>query len=303
MHEPETARSLEARWREAANQGALQVADAVEAAGCGSLLNRMPEPRVNIVIPHFQTPELVKLCLRLLRHFRNETAMDVTVVDNASTDGQSLAYLRSVGWIRLIERHEGVAPRPAPAHGSALDMGIAAGAAPFILAMHTDAFPLCDGWLDWMVRFMDGDAKLAALGTDQLPGRSPARRLFNRVEHWARRLIGKHVPPDRRPFVRTHCALYRREALERLGLCFTVEQGDTVGREVHMALERHGLRAHLLAPGAMIRRVTHLDHATSVLVYPQFSPAKVVRRGRRTLDAFLATPLARAVLSDESLDR
>ena len=56
----------------------------------------MTEPLVSIVVPHYQTPELAKLCLRSIRKFTAGIPCEVIVVDNASRDGTALEYLRQV---------------------------------------------------------------------------------------------------------------------------------------------------------------------------------------------------------------
>ena len=56
---------------------------------------------VTILIPHFQTLELIRLCLRSIRMMTGGEYR-VVVLDNGSQDA-SLDYLRSVPWIELVE--------------------------------------------------------------------------------------------------------------------------------------------------------------------------------------------------------
>ncbi len=61
------------------------------------------KPRISICIPHWQAQLYMTLCLRSIRKHSAHYDLEVIVVDNGSRDG-SLDYLRSLPWIRLIER-------------------------------------------------------------------------------------------------------------------------------------------------------------------------------------------------------
>ena len=58
---------------------------------------------ITVLLPNYKTPELTRLCLRSLRKYTDFTKLQVLAVDNASGD-ESVEYLRSLPWIRLIER-------------------------------------------------------------------------------------------------------------------------------------------------------------------------------------------------------
>src|SRR5690606_29802738 len=99
------------------------------------------QPLVSIIVPHFQTPELARLCLRSIRRFTYWVPYEVIVIDNGSKDGASLDYLRTIEWIKLIERTENIGP-VAIGHKEAVDIGIEASTAPYVLAFHTDTIPI-----------------------------------------------------------------------------------------------------------------------------------------------------------------
>ena len=63
----------------------------------------MSEPQLTVIIPNYKTPELTKICLRLLRKYSTPDQLKVIVIDNASADS-SIEYLRQLKWIKLIER-------------------------------------------------------------------------------------------------------------------------------------------------------------------------------------------------------
>ena len=77
--------------------------------------------KVTICIINYKTEELIKLCLRSIRHF-TEYPYEVIVVDNDSKDS-SVDYLRSLDWITLIERHD-LDMKGGQAHSTALDIGL-----------------------------------------------------------------------------------------------------------------------------------------------------------------------------------
>ena len=258
----------------------------------------MSEPVVSIIIPHYQTEMLARLSLRSIRRYTTRTPYEVVVVDNGSADGASLEYLRGVKWIKLIERTQGISDIPGEAHKEALDAGIAASAGEFVLSFHTDTVPIRDGWLAWLVRQVEARERIGAAGTYKLERKKP----FKRLEHWFKSLSRRgEIPRAERPYIRSHCALYRRSVLEELGLKF-VDETTATGQGVHLAIEDGGYESVLLPVGEMLRRVVHLNHGTMVLI-PQLGARKsTIRKGHGRIDRFLDRPEVREILQDDSLD-
>jgi len=258
----------------------------------------MTEPVVSIIIPHYQTESLARLCLRSIRRYTTQTPCEVIVVDNGSSDGESLDYLRSVKWIKLIERTEGISDIPGEAHKEALDAGIDAASGEFMLSFHTDTIPITDGWLAWLVEQINSRERIGAVGTYKLERKKPLKRL----EHWFKAMMQRgDVPREDRPYIRSHCALYRRSVLEELGLKF-VDETTATGQGVHLAIEDGGYESVLLSVGEMLRRVVHLNHGTMVLI-PQLGARKsTIRKGHGRIDRFGDRPEVREILQDDSLD-
>ena len=262
----------------------------------------MDGPLVSIIIPHYQTPDLARLCLRALRRHTQGVPYEVIVVDNASKDGDSLAYLRGVKWIRLIERIENVGAKGL-GHKEAVDIGIAASRAPFVLAFHTDTIPVRDDWLSWHLSFFHADERVAAVGTYKLEIKSSLelrlQRAYDALVRWGR-------DPDRgdhRPYIRSHCALYRKAVLADLGLAYNDPEGDVAGRSVHYGLEARGYEARLLDVRETLRRVVHLNHATMVLQPHLGARGATIRKGLRRISRFVDRPDVQAIYNDASLDR
>jgi len=266
----------------------------------------MTKPLVSIIVPHYQTPELAKLCLRSIRKFTDGIPYEVIVVDNASRDGASLDYLRSVEWIRLIERRGELAPASA-AHREAVEVGIEAARAPFLLTVHTDTVPVRQDWLQYHLQPLLDDDRIAAIGTDKLNLRPRYQEVLRMIEDWA--TWWKRWRPvrmvNRQPYIRSHCALYRRSILEKHNIRYNDNPTLTAGQGVHQVLVRLGYECRLLHPRDVIQRVVHLEHATALLV-PDFHPTlrkMLLERGLRRIHRFLDRPEIKQILADESLDR
>lgn len=263
----------------------------------------MAAPQVSIIIPHFQTPELVRLCLRSIRHHTLDVPYEVIVVDNNSRDGRSLDYLRTVEWIRLIERTKDVSPF-VQGHKEAVDLGFAAARAPYLMSFHTDTIPIQHDWLSWHVQQLQSDPQIAAVGTYKLEFKSP---WLQRLQSLKESLLGwssrRREKGDHRPYIRSHCALYRREVLDQLGLRYNVNPLETAGRDIHYGIERNGYIAKMLSVSETMRRVTHLNHGTMVFLPELGASGRTVRRGHSRIQQFFARPEIRAIYEDDSLDR
>lgn len=227
---------------------------------------------------------------------------EVIVIDNGSQDGASIDYLRQVTWIRLIERPQGTSSGPV-AHKEAIDIGIEASRAPFVLAFHTDTIAIRDDWLSWHVQQIQQHAGIAAVGTYKLETKSWHQRLFAAMESIALARRNADAAGDGgRHYIRSHCALYRRETLQQLGLRYNDPQGETAGLTIHYALEANGYEARLLPVEQVMQRVVHLNHGTMVLIPDLGARRRTIRKGLRRITQFMSRPDIQAVWEDESLD-
>ena len=263
----------------------------------------MSRPKVSIVIPHYQTADLARLCLRAIRRWTRDVPYEVIVVDNRSTDGESLDYLRSVEWIRLIERQDEVGP-VALGHKEAVDIGFAAARAPHVLAFHTDTIPIRSDWLAWHVAQIERSPSMAAVGTYKLELKSPLQTAMKVAEPLLSfRRRGRTSGGDHEPYIRSHCALYRKAVLDRLGLRYVDPEGDVAGRSLHYGLIAHGYEVALLDVRETLKRVVHLNHGTMVIRPELGARRRTIRRGLRRIDRFLRRPEVQELLQDSTLDR
>lgn len=268
----------------------------------------MTSPVVTITIPHYQTEELVKLCLRSIRR-HTVLPYRVVVVDNGSTDG-SLAYLRSVAWITLIERNgENIKPG-AWAHGSALDIGIAHTDTEFFLALHSDVFVKRAGWLGPLLAPFQHTTAMACVGAGKLEVPSFFRKALKRVEARWQRALGtarSGIGTSRAPaeYVRTTCALYRTGVIKKEDLSFLPrdEQGWTSGQGLFYALTERGYETRFLSPQELGKEIDHLNHGTMVLNPSLGARKRTIARGMAALRRRLLHEQVQSILRDSSLDR
>ena len=139
--------------------------------------------QVTILLPHFKTLEMAKLCLQCIREY-TDAKHPVIVIDNGSGDHPSLDYLRTVPWVTLLVREPGeVHEHPAIAHREALELGLSHVQTDYVMSLHTDAFVLKQGWLEWMLKPMLENEKLGAVGTYKLEYKPYWKQLVTDFKH------------------------------------------------------------------------------------------------------------------------
>lgn len=268
------------------------------------------KPLVTILIPNYKTPELTKLCLRLIRKNTDLNKIKVLVVDNDSQD-DSLAYLKSLKWIELYERAPSPDDKTYTNHSRALDLLLEKVDTPYVLSIHTDTFVKQPDWLDFLIRQIEKNPNIAGVGSWKLESKPWYRRFIKVIEGHCQSfyydvtgkknhtLAGKG---DNFFYLRSHCALYRTELLRRYSLGFS--QGDGIaGKEIHRVLVEKGHDMVILPSEILGQYVDHINHATQVL-NPQLGTGKKnqiegLKRVKKALESFNAE----ALLKDVSLDR
>ena len=271
---------------------------------------RRPDDLASIVIPHYQTPDLARLCLRAIRRLTDHP-YEVIVVDNHSRDG-SLEYLRGVGWIRLIERGPETEPEAVYAHASAMDAGLAAARGRWLVSLHTDTFVRREGWLGALVARLKADPRAAALGSGKLESGPQwylaMKRLWDerRLKNALRRLVGLAPRPRRTDadwYPRSYCAVYRLDKVRRLGLNFQPAPDHPAGDLLYRGLVAAGFSGVCLPPEEMHRYVEHVAHATALLARGGLGHWRGNQKVRAALRQIMGSALARELLQDDSLDR
>lgn len=275
-----------------------------------------PNPLVSICIPHWQVRELVTLCLRAIRKNTQTIPYEVLVVDNGSQD-DSLDYLRSLPWIRLIERGREAPANGVLAHVTALDVGFAHSRGQYYLVMHIDTIVKHPGWLERLLAPLQADPTCAGAGAWKLEMRHPLVELARQVTDtkklklWLRRTLlcdatARSLPRELCP--RDYCALYRAQPIRERNLRFHGGSrlvGYTPGEQMHYQLKENGYRTEVIPTAEMMQYVIHLGHGTAAL-QPQergIPKAHAQRKSEERLNRLFGSDLATSLAGDISLDR
>ena len=269
-----------------------------------------PEGLASIVIPHYQTEDLVRLCLRAIRRL-TDVPYEAIVVDNDSRDG-SLEYLRRVGWIRLIERGAATEPDAVGAHAGAMDVGTAAARGRWLVSLHTDTIVRRQGWLRDLLARLEANPRAAALGADKIDTDPPWYRAMKRLwdvrrmrAAW-RRVRGLGPDPKRSDlawYPRSYCAIYRLDRVRELGLTWQPAPEHPAGELLYRGLMGAGCEAVRLDGSEMHAYVEHVSHATALLGRGGLRHWRGNQKVRRGLARVMGSDLAADLLSDDSLDR
>src|SRR3990167_5811330 len=261
--------------------------------------------KVTILIPNYKTPDLTKLCLRLLRLYTSLEKIKVIVIDNHSQDA-SLDYLRSLSWIELIEREIDPHESPVQAHSRALDIALEKVQTPYVLSIHTDTLVKHPEWLEFLLSTIEKDAQIAGVGSWKLECKSHVRLFLKWLEKkWQKIFVwmtnNKKTKEEKYLYLRSHCALYRTDLLKKFNLHFS--DGDMVaGKAMHRALVDAGYEMIFLASDVLIRYLDHVNHATTVLNPHLSHHHNSVSKGLRRIEKSLASVRASDVLADVGLD-
>lgn len=269
----------------------------------------MTRALVSILIPNYKTKELTKLCLRLLRKHTNRDMVKVIVIDNDSND-DSLAYLRTLSWITLIERKAIPGETPIQSHARALDMGLELVSTPYVLSIHTDTLVKRADWLAFLLKQIEGHPGIAGVGSWKLELKPFWRRGLKKIESYfqlkyyqciGRKMHGLQGVGDNHYYLRSHCSMYRVEVLRKLNLHFAV--GSMVaGKEMHKQLIEAGYDMVFLPSEVLVNYLEHINHATSVLNPYLSTREKSVEKGLVRIEKTLARFHAQDILCDTTLD-
>jgi glycosyltransferase involved in cell wall biosynthesis len=265
--------------------------------------------KATICVVNYKTLDFTRPCLRSIRRFTRYPC-EVLVVDNDSQDA-SLEYLKSLRWIRLIERKAQAGARGGGyAHAAALDVGLQYCETEFFVSLHSDTFIHGDHWLTDLIGYFAGDPEVACVGSDKIELTPYWRQWLKRATDFRtfkRKLLREPDPRGvYRYFNRTICCLYRTEVLRREKLSFGMGQNEglTAGKKLYFELVDRGYKTVELPPAVMSRYVVHLAHATQALNFAEFRlRPRTIRKCRGLIRTVWAMPVFREILDEASLDR
>ncbi len=262
-----------------------------------------------ICIANYKTLEFTRLCLRSIRKF-TKFPYEVIVVDNDSRD-ESLEYLKSLKWIRLIEHRPSVSRSTGGyAHAAAIDLGLENCNTEFFVSMHSDTFVNKDNWLTELINYFDNDQAIVCVGSGKVELTPRWRILLKKATDFRtfkRKLLREPDPIGKfRYYNRTICCLYRTDVLQRENLSFGMDQdkGLTGGKKLYFEMVDRGYKTIELPPAIMGQFVCHLAHATQAFNPQEFTlRKKTTRKCNRVVDKILSLPAVQDILTDDSLDQ
>ncbi len=279
--------------------------------------------KATICIANYKTLDFTRLCLRSIRKFTSYP-YETIVVDNNSQD-ESLAYLKSLSWIRLIER-QGRAAEPGGgfAHAAALDLGLNNCNTEFFISMHSDTFVKKAGWLTDLISYFSSNennkqratsneprvTSIACVGSGKIEPTPKWRILLKKatdLRTFKRKLLREPDPIGKyRYYNRTICCLYRTDILQHENLSFLMDRdkGLTGGKKLYFELIDRGYKTIELLPAIMGQYIIHLAHATQVVNPEEFTLRKrTTRKCHRLVNKVMSSEIIKSILEDESLDK
>jgi len=159
---------------------------------------------VSIVIPLYNQLEYTRGCLKSLRRTTSDDAIELILVDNASSDG-TVDYLQTVPGLVLIANQEN------RGFAGACNQGIQAASGEWIVVMNNDVI-LSQGWLQGL---------LSAAAEYRLDMVSPAIREGSRnydLEAYAEELTSRMRSVVRSGTVNGICFMAHRRVFETIGV-------------------------------------------------------------------------------------
>lgn len=269
----------------------------------------MNQKEVTILIPNYKTPDITKICLRLIRQNTDFERIEVIVIDNNSQD-ESLAYLKTLPWITLIER-KGISGESGPlSHSRALDLALERVSTPYVLSIHTDTFIKKPGWLDALIAPFNKNPDLAGVGSWKLESKSSLEMFGYHFEQMWKKLLNRYFGykgyrADRLDvnarYLRSHCAIYRMDVIRELNTNFS-DDDQTAGKVMHQKMIQAGYKMLFLNSVELGTHIDHLNHATMVLNPELGSSSKVQKEGHARIKKKLRGIDANAILLNNTLD-
>ncbi|HEY2251393.1 MAG TPA: glycosyltransferase family 2 protein [Planctomycetaceae bacterium] len=266
-------------------------------------------PRITLCIPHWQVRDMMSICLRSIRKHSRKYDLEVIVIDNGSRD-DSLDYLRSLSWIRLIERPEETVSNWPGNVFTAWDLGARAAGGEFFVTMHSDVFVKHDDWLDPFLRELAVSRDVGATGAWKLSLESPLyafqKRMVGSLLAGIKRMAGRPARSSFREghYPRDYCAMYRTSVLLDHDLTFCpADISITGGYSIAQQLWARGYQTRMIPVWEIARHVVHVAHGTAAVsgekpLHHRAAQIKAEQRAR----ALLAQNWVEQLRRDSQLD-
>jgi glycosyltransferase involved in cell wall biosynthesis len=224
----------------------------------------------SIALVNYKTPEVTKLCLELLHKALDVNKVPVWVVDNDSKD-DSLAYLKSLDWIKLIERTPVANEHGFMAHGRALDMILERVDTDYLLLLHTDTLIYDVTVIKRMLEQLSKNQKAAAIGCFEQVNRTRLQTMWRvairAVKYYFRRLKVALGISTRDPrlfyevYLKSFCTLWNVGVIRQHQMSFAMVE-RIPGYEMQDRLRELGYDFLSIPPRQMFKYLDHIEAGT-----------------------------------------
>ena len=229
---------------------------------------------LSIALVNYKTPEVTAICLDLLKKAIDVAKVPVYVVDNNSND-ESLAYLKSLDWIHLIERKASAPEVGFMAHGRALDLALEQVNTDYLLLMHTDTLIHNPAIIDIMLSKISAHQKIAAVGCLEQVNRpiyaTAWRVLIRAIKYFTRKLKVTLGIKTREPrlfyevYLKSFCTIWNAKIIKENAMSFAMVE-RIPGYEMQDRLPKLGYEFISIAPRKMFSYLDHIEAGTVSMV-------------------------------------
>ena len=236
--------------------------------------NSSTQPRFSIALVNYKTPEMTAICLDLLKKAINVAEVPVYVVDNNSAD-ESLAHLKSLDWVHLIERKAEAPEVGFMAHGRALDLALAEVKTDYLLLMHTDTLIYNPKIIDILLEKISANSQVAAVGCLEQVNRpfyaTAWRVLIRAIKYYTRRFKVALGFKTREPrlfyevYLKSFCTLWNANIIKQHGMRFAMVE-RIPGYEMQDLLPKLGYQFVAIPPREMFSYLDHIEAGTVSMV-------------------------------------
>jgi glycosyltransferase involved in cell wall biosynthesis len=253
---------------------------------------------LSIIIPHYQTTQHIKLCLRSLRKY-SKSKIEVIVVDNNSGDN-SLEYLKSLSWIKLIENH--TQSLGSKAHAEALDLGVKEATGAWLGFFHSDTIVLRLGWDEYLIQKIkeSNAAGLSTLERD-INQFEPFSDKCKRTIHGLRKSVKNWFTKGKKEKIMSFCFIIRKDIFLDTGFSFLPATGDVISDLYHEKIKgKHHFV--LLKHKELESYLWHTSNVTSILT-GQIKDKALLDKFNQKNTLMMKRSEVLEILGSDSLDR
>lgn len=254
---------------------------------------------ISIIIPHFRTEQYIRICLRSLRKYTYGD-YEVIVIDNNSSD-DSIKYLRTLKWIKLIENPTELIG--GQAHKEALDIGIKHASGDWLCFFHSDTIVLKQAW-DMILMEMIKESNAVGL--------APGDRDINCFRPWVQRfslqirevIRNTKYQLHRKPAIRkvmSFCFIIKADIIKNSGISFSSGKKDVIC-DFYKNILQDQYPFLLVGRKKLEPLLWHTSNITSILT-GQLTESRLIRKFDRKNHQLIRQQEIKKILGDSSLDR